>query len=50
MAISAAMGCTVPLGWLPALIARKRPVPRVPKAASARMLRAELPVQRKSTL
>src|SRR3546814_19722921 len=43
-------GCTSPLGWLPALNERKRPSPSRWRIASARMLRAELPVHRNSTL
>src|SRR3546814_4152932 len=39
-----------PLGWLPALNERKRPSPSRWRIASARMLRAELPVHRNSTL
>jgi hypothetical protein len=38
------------LGWLPALYARKRPFPIALSSTSAMMLRAELPVQRNSTL
>src|SRR3546814_21114399 len=39
-----------PLGWLPALNERKRPSPSRWRIASARMLRAELPVHSNSTL
>ena len=45
---SSAIGWTAPWGRLPALKARKRPAPSRSRIASARMLRAELPVQRKS--
>src|SRR3954452_13057825 len=43
-------GFTWPLGWLPALHARKRPAPTLFKIASAIIERAELPVHRNSTL
>src|SRR5260221_6014678 len=42
-------GCTSPLGKEPALWPRKRPRPQWLISASARMLRAELPVHRKRT-
>lgn len=45
-----AAGCTAPLGWLPALRPRNFPWPQWLMSASARMLRAELPVHRKSAL
>src|SRR5579871_3514688 len=45
-----ANGCGVPLGALPAEKARKRPAPSFRKIDSARIERAELPVQRNSTL
>src|SRR5690606_33978308 len=47
---SRANGFTAPAGWLPAEKARKRPFPTALRIDSARMLRAELPVQRNSTL
>src|SRR5208283_4543600 len=45
-----ASGLTRPVGWLPALKAWKLGLPRWFKIASARMERAEFPVQRNSTL
>src|SRR5215469_14719560 len=45
-----ASGLTVPLGWLPALNAVKFGLPLQFRMASAIIERAELPVQRKSTL
>jgi hypothetical protein len=42
-----ACGCTRPFGWLPALNARNLPEPTLFRSASARIDRAELPVQRK---
>src|SRR5215469_17200492 len=45
-----ASGLTVPLGWLPALKALKFGLPLMFRRASAMIERAELPVQRKSTL
>ena len=47
---SSAIGCTSPLGKLPALNVRNLPCPQWLRRLSARMLRAELPVHRKSTL
>src|SRR5487761_1976964 len=47
---SIANGFTLPAGWLPALNPRKRPLPMPLRMASARMLRAELPVHRNRTL
>jgi hypothetical protein len=47
---SSARGLTVPTALLPALKARKRPADYALRMASAKMLRAELPVHRKSTL
>ena len=47
---SSAWVFTSPAGWLPALYAFKYPRPRRFKRHSAIWLRAELPVQRKSTL
>src|SRR5687767_5003661 len=44
------LGLTSPLGWLPALWARKRPAPSRFRMASPIIDRAELPVQRNSTL
>src|SRR6185312_630478 len=49
VANAAAIGCTSPAGWLPALNASKRPWPSTFSNASAMMLRAELPVHRNST-
>ena len=43
-------GITLPVRWLPALQALKRPRPLWFRITSARMLRAELPAQRKRTL
>jgi hypothetical protein len=43
-------GLTSPFGWLPALQARNRPAPTLFRIASAMIERAELPVQRNSTL
>jgi hypothetical protein len=48
--VSRARGWTSPFGWLPAEKDRNRPAPQRARSASARMLRAELPVQRKRTL
>jgi hypothetical protein len=45
-----ANGLTFPPGLLPALKPLKRPFPRIVTNASDMMLRAELPVQRNSTL
>src|SRR4029077_534315 len=47
---SSANGFTVPVGWLPALNAANWPFPSELRITSAMILRAELPVQRKSTL
>jgi hypothetical protein len=47
---SSVNGCTTPLGWLPALKPRNRPLPHRFMAHSAIMLRAELPVHRNRTL
>jgi hypothetical protein len=47
---STASGCTLPLGKLPALKPLKRPFPQCSTSTSARVLRAELPVQRNRTL
>jgi hypothetical protein len=47
---SRANGCTLPLGWLPALNAWNRPRPQKFSSASAMTLRAELPVQRNNTV
>src|SRR3546814_4387086 len=44
-----AIGWTAPLGWLPALQARKRPSPSLFMMASPRIERALLPVHRKSS-
>ena len=43
-------GLMEPVGWMPALKARKRPRPTRLRMHSAMMLRAEFPVHRKSTL
>jgi len=43
-------GLTAPFGWLPAEKARKRPAPSLARMLSARIERAELPVQRNRTL
>lgn len=45
-----ARGWTAPIGWLPAEKAWNRPPPLLRRMLSPMMLRAELPVQRKSTL
>src|SRR5690606_3551104 len=45
-----ANGLTSPSGWLPAEKARKRPAPSLVRMLSARIERAELPVQRNRTL
>ena len=45
-----ASGFTSPFGWLPAEYARKQPAPSLLKMLSARIERAELPVQRNRTL
>jgi hypothetical protein len=45
-----AFGLTRPVGWLPAVNARKFGLPLLFKMASAKMERAEFPVQRNSTL
>jgi hypothetical protein len=47
---STANGFTLPVGMLPALKPANLPWPIVEARASAMMLRAEFPVQRKSTL
>jgi len=47
---SSAIGWTLPWGWLPALYARILFSPSRFRMASARMLRAEFPVQRNSAL
>ena len=47
---ASAAGCTFPLGWLPAEKAWNRPAPLRLRIASARIERAELPVQRMRTL
>ena len=49
-AARSATGCTSPFGKLPAEKARKRPSPSRLSSASARIERAELPVQRNRTL
>ncbi len=48
--VFSATGLTAPFGWLPAENARKWPAPSLFRMLSARMERAELPVQRNSTL
>ena len=48
--VSRARGWTSPFGWLPAEKARNRPAPHRGSSASAKMLRAEFPVQRSRTL
>lgn len=45
-----ASGLTQPFGWPPAEKARKRPLPSLLAIASARIERAEFPVQRKRIL
>src|SRR5271170_2796058 len=47
---SSVIGCTAPLGWLPALKPLNFPLPQRLMAHSAMMLRAEFPVHRNSTL
>jgi hypothetical protein len=47
---SMANGWTSPLGWDPAENALKRSPPSLPRMASARIERAEFPVQRNRTL
>jgi hypothetical protein len=47
---ASASGRTLPEGWLPALYAWNRPAPLQFKIPSARIDRAELPVQRNKTL
>src|SRR5690606_8885792 len=47
---SSAIGCGSPFGWLPTENARKRPSPMWLSSDSARIERAELPVQRNRTV
>jgi hypothetical protein len=46
---ASANGLIRPVGWLPALKTSKRPPAQARSVASARTLRAELPVHRNST-
>src|SRR6202011_6322732 len=48
--VLSANGLTIPLGWLPAEKALKRPAPSFRRMLSAMIERALLPVQRKRTL